>query len=84
MRTVGTLNAPPRSPSILPTNSWSLFSSSCAIFGLPCRSRRKFSVASSLFLPERLYRLIEGIQACRTHIREVSLAKRDQRVKILT
>jgi hypothetical protein len=35
MRTVGTLNAPPRSPSILPTNSWSLFSSSCAMFGLP-------------------------------------------------
>jgi class 3 adenylate cyclase len=37
MRTVGTLNAPPRSPSILPTNWWSLFSSSCAMMRLPCR-----------------------------------------------
>src|SRR5262249_54284273 len=37
MRTVGTQNAPPRSPSILPTNWWSLSSLNCAIAASPLR-----------------------------------------------
>src|SRR5262245_51773811 len=45
MRTVGTLNAPPRSPSILPTNSCSLFSSICGMFGLLLQLRSRFDNA---------------------------------------